>query len=273
MIIGADPRDAAAWCAAGGRRTAGRRCARRRGQRGRSRGSGAPRARGGSDMTSAAESLGRRDALDLIAAKLARAAAPCITSQLPGRVRRAGPHAAQVHAGHPGAVPRHRASLPADARLSRRARRRKWGLNLVTLRAAEPAPGLWQQRPQGLLRQAQGASRSSARSSSYDTWFTGLRRDQSPTRAKLERGRAVHAADRQGRCARSARWRTGARRTSGRTRRRNDIPLLPLYELGYTSIGCEPCTSLPLDPANERSGRWRGQKLECGIHYREARDG
>ena len=45
-----------------------------------------------------------------------------------------------------------------------------------------------------------------------------------------------------------------------------DIPLLPLYELGYTSIGCEPCTSLPFDPSNPRSGRWQGQKLECGIH-------
>ena len=51
----------------------------------------------------------------------------------------------------------------------------------------------------------------------------------------------------------------------------NAIPLLPLYELGYTSIGCEPCTSLPLDPSNPRSGRWQGQKLECGIHI-EAKD-
>jgi phosphoadenosine phosphosulfate reductase len=46
----------------------------------------------------------------------------------------------------------------------------------------------------------------------------------------------------------------------------HDIPLLPLYDLGYSSIGCEPCTSLPLDPENPRSGRWSGQKLECGIH-------
>jgi len=44
------------------------------------------------------------------------------------------------------------------------------------------------------------------------------------------------------------------------------VPLLPLYDLGYTSIGCEPCTTLPGDPGNERSGRWQGQKLECGIH-------
>jgi phosphoadenosine phosphosulfate reductase len=48
--------------------------------------------------------------------------------------------------------------------------------------------------------------------------------------------------------------------------KRHDIPLLPLYELGYTSIGCAPCTTLPLDPSDDRSGRWAGQKRECGIH-------
>jgi phosphoadenosine phosphosulfate reductase len=41
---------------------------------------------------------------------------------------------------------------------------------------------------------------------------------------------------------------------------------LPLYEKGYTSIGCAPCTSLPFDPEDARSGRWSGRKLECGIH-------
>ena len=44
------------------------------------------------------------------------------------------------------------------------------------------------------------------------------------------------------------------------------IPLLPLYELCYTSIVCEPCTERTHDPDNPRSGRWHGQKLECGIH-------
>jgi phosphoadenosine phosphosulfate reductase len=48
--------------------------------------------------------------------------------------------------------------------------------------------------------------------------------------------------------------------------RRNAIPLLPLYARGYTSIGCEPCTVPPPDPSDPRSGRWLGQKLECGIH-------
>jgi phosphoadenosine phosphosulfate reductase len=41
---------------------------------------------------------------------------------------------------------------------------------------------------------------------------------------------------------------------------------LPQYDQGYLSIGCEPCTAIPEDPANPRSGRWGGRKLECGIH-------
>lgn len=46
----------------------------------------------------------------------------------------------------------------------------------------------------------------------------------------------------------------------------NNIPFHPLYEKGYTSIGCEPCTELP-DFYDERSGRWKGLcKKECGLH-------
>jgi phosphoadenosine phosphosulfate reductase len=44
------------------------------------------------------------------------------------------------------------------------------------------------------------------------------------------------------------------------------IPHLPQYDEGYLSIGCQPCTALPRDPNNPRSGRWGGTKLECGIH-------
>jgi phosphoadenosine phosphosulfate reductase len=48
------------------------------------------------------------------------------------------------------------------------------------------------------------------------------------------------------------------------------IPPLPLYERGYSSIGCEPCTTLPLDSSDPRSGRWAGRKVECGIHIEGA---
>lgn len=45
------------------------------------------------------------------------------------------------------------------------------------------------------------------------------------------------------------------------------LPLHPLWEKGYTSIGCEPCTAVPGDSEDPRSGRWRGKnKTECGIH-------
>src|SRR6266478_6542396 len=46
----------------------------------------------------------------------------------------------------------------------------------------------------------------------------------------------------------------------------NEISHLPQYDEVYLSIGCEPCTALPADPNNPRSGRWGGTKLECGIH-------
>lgn len=45
------------------------------------------------------------------------------------------------------------------------------------------------------------------------------------------------------------------------------LPMHPLWEKGYSSIGCEPCTGVPGDPDDPRSGRWKGKnKSECGIH-------
>jgi phosphoadenosine phosphosulfate reductase len=47
----------------------------------------------------------------------------------------------------------------------------------------------------------------------------------------------------------------------------HDLPFHPLWEKGFTSIGCEPCTTLPSLDGGERSGRWAGlDKKECGIH-------
>ena len=47
----------------------------------------------------------------------------------------------------------------------------------------------------------------------------------------------------------------------------HDLPLNPLFEQGYTSIGCAPCTRPVLAGEDERAGRWAGRgKIECGIH-------
>ncbi len=47
----------------------------------------------------------------------------------------------------------------------------------------------------------------------------------------------------------------------------HDLPVHPLVEQGYPSIGCAPCTSKVLPGEDPRSGRWKGwEKVECGIH-------
>ena len=140
----------------------------------------------------------------------------------------------------------------------------RWQLNLVNLRAAEPTPGLWQTDTQACCALHKVGPLFSALEA-YDVWFTALRREQSPSRANLAEIEPFRLPT--GKTLRKvsplAGWTTKDVWTYAKA---HDIPLLPLYELGYSSIGCEPCTSLPLDPANPRSGRWQGQKLECGIH-------
>jgi phosphoadenosine phosphosulfate reductase len=140
----------------------------------------------------------------------------------------------------------------------------RWDLNLVTLRAAEPQPGLWQQSTQ----QCCGRHKVEplfAELSKHDVWFTGLRRQQSASRASLDEVEPFRLPDGKvlTKVSALALWTT---KDVWAYAKAHDIPLLPLYELGYTSIGCEPCTTLPVDPSNDRSGRWQGQKLECGIH-------
>jgi phosphoadenosine phosphosulfate reductase len=47
---------------------------------------------------------------------------------------------------------------------------------------------------------------------------------------------------------------------------KHEVPYNPLLDNGYKSIGCWPCTKPVAADADERSGRWGGQKAECGIH-------
>jgi phosphoadenosine phosphosulfate reductase len=50
--------------------------------------------------------------------------------------------------------------------------------------------------------------------------------------------------------------------------RAHDLPSHPLTEIGYYSIGCEPCTQAGGTAADPRAGRWAGSaKTECGIHW------
>lgn len=48
----------------------------------------------------------------------------------------------------------------------------------------------------------------------------------------------------------------------------HDLPAHPLTEIGYFSIGCEPCTQAGGTADDPRAGRWAGSaKTECGIHW------
>jgi phosphoadenosine phosphosulfate reductase len=202
-------------------------------------------------------------ATDLITTELASAQAPCVTSSFQAECVVLVHMLREVAPGIPvlflDTVHHFAETLTYRDELVRR-----WKLNLVTLRAAEPLPGLWQQDTQSCCarHKVQPLFEALAR---YDTWFTGLRRDQSPSRASLaevEPFRLPHGQVLR-KISPLPAWTTKDVWSYART---HAIPLLPLYAQGYTSIGCEPCTSLPLDPSNERSGRWQGQKLECGIH-------
>jgi phosphoadenosine phosphosulfate reductase len=151
----------------------------------------------------------------------------------------------------------------------------RYNLNLVNV---VPAQTVAQQESQfGILYQSQPDRCCQMRKvgplfaalEKYDVWFTGLRRVQSPTRANLQiTDRFPLPSGKQLlKISPLAHW---SDKEVWGFAREHDIPLLSLYDAGYTSIGCQPCTAIPVDPGNARSGRWAGRKLECGIHIAEA---
>jgi phosphoadenosine phosphosulfate reductase len=150
----------------------------------------------------------------------------------------------------------------------------KYGLNLVNVMPLETVAH--QEEKFGKLYQSQPDQCCKLRKvgplfaalENYDIWFTGLRRVQSPTRAnlKLHDEFPLPTGKRLNKVSPLASW---TDKDVWSFCREQNIPLLSLYDQGYTSIGCQPCTLLPLDPENARSGRWSGRKLECGIHIAE----
>jgi phosphoadenosine phosphosulfate reductase len=98
-----------------------------------------------------------------------------------------------------------------------------------------------------------------------DAWIAGLRRDQGQSRAGLE---IVELYEREGEAPLVkvnplARW---TRKDTWDYLLKHEVPYNPLLDNGYKSIGCWPCTRPVAADADERSGRWGGQKAECGIH-------
>ena len=141
---------------------------------------------------------------------------------------------------------------------------RDWRLNLVTLRSREPRVGLWRTDTDACCARHKVTPLFAALAD-HDTWLTGLRREQSPSRASLEivEPFSLPGGHQLRKVSPLAHWTTAE---VDRYLANHGIPKLPLYEGGYTSIGCAPCTAPPVDAESPRSGRWGGRKLECGIH-------
>lgn len=93
-----------------------------------------------------------------------------------------------------------------------------------------------------------------------DAWLTGIQRTATTTRANT----SIVDFDKRGKVKVSplAQWSDDDRARYIEVR---NVPTHPLLAMGYTSIGCEPCTSPAL--SGGRSGRWAGtDQTECGLH-------
>lgn len=151
----------------------------------------------------------------------------------------------------------------------------EWHLNLINLLPQETVAE--QEAKHGLLYQSAPDQCCKLRKveplfkavADYRVWLTGLRREQARSRAALEESAlfSLPGGKQVLKLAPLAAWTT---RDVWYACEQLSIPLLPLYERGFSSIGCEPCTSLPFDPGDPRSGRWAGRKVECGIHIEAA---
>jgi phosphoadenosine phosphosulfate reductase len=131
--------------------------------------------------------------------------------------------------------------------------------------AAVHGDRLWESNPNlcCAIRKVEPLSRALA---DANCWITGIRRDQSPTRAdapklgwddRHELWKASPLAD----------WSDDDVWAYVRER---DLPVNELHERGYASIGCTHCTR----PGEGREGRWSGMdKTECGLHTVPPADG
>lgn len=97
----------------------------------------------------------------------------------------------------------------------------------------------------------------------FDAWITGIRRDQSPTRANA----SVIEWDGKFELVKVnplARWTWAEVWTYIKV---YEVPYNPLHDQNYPSIGCTYCTA-PVAPGEDpRAGRWKNfTKTECGLH-------
>jgi phosphoadenosine phosphosulfate reductase len=131
-----------------------------------------------------------------------------------------------------------------------------FGVRVRAFDARPPDGGAW--TAQRCCGEAKVAALARALASA-GAWVTGIRREQAPTRADVEKvtydqSRGIFKINPLADWSEADVWRYIAA---------FELPYHPLHDRGYASIGCEPCTA----PGAGREGRWAGQdKTECGLH-------
>lgn len=137
----------------------------------------------------------------------------------------------------------------------------------VEQQAEAQGPELWKREPD-LCCTMRKVLPLQGKLADLDCWITGLRRQQSDTRAEIgiielyafdeATGRDIVKLNPMAQWSRDDVW---------KYIRDHKIPYNPLHDQGYRSIGCWPCTHKTGNGENERGGRWTGfNKVECGIH-------
>lgn len=99
-----------------------------------------------------------------------------------------------------------------------------------------------------------------------DAWFTGLRRDQWASRSAIRKVELDHDHDGMVKINPLADW---TKDDVWDYLREYEVPYHPLYDQGYTSIGCAPCTRPISEGEDDRAGRWwweTNAPKECGMH-------
>lgn len=129
------------------------------------------------------------------------------------------------------------------------------------LAARDPFGGLWAFNPDACcaLRKVEPLAAALA---PFAVWINGRKRAHGDTRAALPLAEATE--DGRLKVNPLAAWDAEAVQA---WRVAHDLPAHPLAAVGYTSVGCRPCTSPVGAGEAARAGRWRGtEKTECGIH-------
>ncbi len=132
----------------------------------------------------------------------------------------------------------------------------------VAEQAAIYGPELWKRNPD-ICCAMRKVEPQLAFLGTFEAWISGIRRDQSRTRAYVP----VIEWDTKFDIAKVNPLATWSERMVWTYIRAHELPYNALHDRGFPSIGCRPCTRPVAEGEDLRAGRWPGfSKIECGLH-------